>query len=302
MIDCETIIKTWIKYLKTERNYSENTYIAYNKDLRHFLTFVSFNTGEKVTKKSLANISIQEIRGWLTKRKIEGIEANSNSRALSVVRNFYRYIKKRYGIDNQAIFNVSLPKKTKILPRILSHDNIDKFLQDDSGNSTWVEKRNKAIIMLLYGCGIRISEALSIKVGEITGDMLNIIGKGNKERLVPILPYTKKAIREYIKLCPHLTKPDQYLFVGIRGKKMTRTHFAHQLKELRRKIGLPEIVTAHAFRHTFATHLLEQDVDIRAIQELLGHSSLSTTQNYTKVEKQHLLKKYLKSHPKNNFD
>ena len=296
--ECTSIINSWIEYLQIERNYSQNTCSAYYRDLQNFLIFCANNSGDEMTTSILSKITVQDIRSWLTKRKINKIGAKSNSRALSVIRNFYRYIRKRHGIDNQSIFNISMPKTKKILPRSLSHKNIKYLLENSSYEETWIEKRNMAIILLLYGCGIRISEALSITINKINADMLHIIGKGNKERVVVILPYTKKIIKEYVKLCPYLITPDQHLFVGKKGNKMSRTNFAHQLKKLRRRIGLPETVTAHAFRHSFATHLLEQDVDIRVIQELLGHCSLSTTQNYTKVNKQQLLKEHQKSHPK----
>lgn len=295
--ECQYILQQWQEYLKIERGYSDNTYIAYTNDLENFLTFCGNVLDKEITKTTLANITSQDLRSWITKRKINNIGANSNARALSAVRNFYRYTKQRHQINNQFVFSIVMPKKKNNLPRALSHDVIHEFLHSPTHESTWIEKRDQAIILLLYGCGVRISEALSITLKNIKNDLLYVIGKGNKERVVPILPHSKKTIKEYIELCPYLIRPDQYLFIGARGKKMSRTNFAHRLQTLRRKTGLPEIVTAHAFRHSFATHLLEQDVDIRIIQELLGHSSLSTTQNYTKINKKHLLKEYLKCYP-----
>lgn len=298
--NCIDIIKTWLKYLKHERCYVDNTCEAYKRDIENFLEFCSQHLAQQVTIITLSTISIHNIRSWLTKRKIKGIAMSSNARAISVVRSFYRYVKRRYSIDNQAIFNISMPKVAKNLPRVLSHQEIDKLIQNFSDSPLhWIHKRDQAVIFLLYGCGVRISEALSLKVSDIQDDMLRIIGKGNKERIIPLLPYSKKIIQEYIEICPHLINPDQYLFVGKRGGRMSRTYFAHQLQKLRRRIGLPEVMTAHSFRHSFATHLLAEDLDIRSIQELLGHSNLSTTQNYTKVEKHHLLKSYAKAHPRN---
>ena len=296
--ECNNIVQHWQQYLAIERAYSENTSLAYLRDLQYFLKFCVDHIGEQVNINTLSNIAIQDIRSWLTKRKMQGIKAQSNARALSVIRSFYRYLRKKHNIHNQAVFNLALPKKQEHLPKALSHFDIDNLLNNISNSSTWEQKRDQAIILLLYGCGLRISEALSLTVADMQGDMLRIMGKGNKERIVPLLPYTKKVVKEYIKSCPHLVDITQSLFVGKRGDKMGRTYFAHRLQLLRRTIGLPEIVTAHAFRHSFATHLLEQEVDIRIIQELLGHASLSTTQNYTKIEKNHLMKAYLKAHPR----
>ena len=295
---CSTVIKYWQQYLQVERAYSEHTYTAYLRDLQDFCKFYAGYTGTQVTIDKLSNIAIQDIRSWLAQRKMQGIKAQSNARALSVLRNFYRYLRKKHRINNQAAFNITMPKKQDSLPRALSHFDIDHLLSNISDSATWEQKRDQAIILLLYGCGLRISEALSLTVADMQSDMLHILGKGQKERVVPLLPYSSKVVQEYIELCPHLLGGEQPLFVGQRGKKMGRTYFAHKLQILRRKIGLPEIMTAHAFRHSFATHLLEQEVDIRIIQELLGHSSLSTTQNYTKIDTRHLITAYTKGHPR----
>ncbi len=295
------LIKQWVIYLQTERCYSRNTYEAYKSDLEDFFAFYTENNGKGLTITTLKSITIQEIRSWLTKRKRKGLSANSNARALSAVRSFYNYARRQHKILNHSVFNISAPKKQKNLPRTLSYENITKILKIFSNETTWIQKRDCAVILLLYGSGLRISEALSIKLNNISDDMINVIGKGSKERAVPILKCTQKVIQEYIKLCPYPINPEQNLFIGKRGNKISRTHFANRLKSLRRNFSLPEMLTAHTFRHSFATHLLAHDVDIRVIQELLGHSQLSTTQNYTKVEKKHLLKKYLKSHPRNKM-
>ncbi len=295
---CKTIIKQWLNYLTQELNYSSNTHNAYRTDLQNFLIFCANNLGQEITLQTLQHISTQEIRSWLNQRKINDITSRSNARALSVIRNFYQYLKTKESISNQAIFNISIPKQHHNLPRPLSQQNIETLLQNISHHIKWVEKRDRAIISLLYGCGLRISEALSLKVSEAKSDIINITGKGNKARMVPCLPYIKTAIQEYIKLCPYLLNVNQPLFVGIRGKQLTRNNFANHLKDLRRTMGLPESTTPHAFRHSFATHLLKANTDIRLIQELLGHTNLSTTQNYTKIEKTHLLAEYLKHHPK----
>ncbi len=295
---CSTIIKSWQQYLQFERSYSGNTCGAYLRDVQDFCKFYVNYAGNKLTIQKLSIITVQDIRGWLARRKIQGIKSKSNARALSVLRSFYRYLRKKHHIDNQSIFNVTMPKQQDSLPKSLSHFDIDALLEKISDSTHWEQKRDQAIILLLYGCGLRVSEALSLTVADVQNDMLHIVGKGKKERIVPLLPYTSKVIQEYTKCCPHILGVEEPLFVGKRGKKMGRTYFARKLQLLRRKIGLPEIMTAHAFRHSFATHLLEQDVDIRIIQELLGHSSLSTTQNYTKVDTRHIIKAYTKAHPR----
>ncbi len=313
------------------------------RDLKDLINFLSTHIGEEVNVGTLEKLSVPELRSWLTSRYARGVNARSNTRALSVIRNFFKYIKNNYDIDNEAVFSLSRPIQRRTLPKALSIPNIkaliDFFLHNhylhgihsplsfqrvtlesrkkeepvsatrmtgdniknlvkkmklsDLGEP-WVVKREIAIIVLLYGTGLRISEALNLRVSDINNESLIVTGKGDKQRQVFILPVVKKCIQEYVKACPYLGINDeaQYLFLGVRGKKVGRTYVANRLQKIRRILNLPEILSPHAFRHSFATHLLQEDIDIRSIQQLLGHSSLETTQVYTHLNYQDVFNMY----------
>ncbi len=261
------------------------------RDLKDLISFLNTHIGGEVNVGTLKNLSIPELRSWLTSRYARGVNARSNTRALSVIRNFFKYIKNNHNIDNEAVFSLSRPIQRRTLPKALSIPNIKTLLKEmklsDLGEP-WVVKREIAIIVLLYGTGLRISEALNLRVSDINNESLIVTGKGDKQRQVFILPVVKKCIQEYIKACPYLDEA-QHLFVGVRGKKLGRTYVANRLQKIRRMLNLPEILSPHAFRHSFATHLLQEDIDIRSIQQLLGHSSLETTQIYTHLNYQMFL-------------
>ncbi|WCR58440.1 tyrosine-type recombinase/integrase [Wolbachia endosymbiont of Ctenocephalides felis wCfeJ] len=311
-----SIIENWHEWLRCNRSYSPNTLESYMRDLKDFINFLGTHIGGEVNVDSLEKLSVPELRSWLSFRYARGVNARSNTRALSVIRNFFRYIKNNYEINNEAVFSLSRPIQRKTLPKALSISDIktlvDFFLHNyylqgthsslsfqhvvklsDLGKP-WVVKREIAIIVLLYGTGLRISEALSLRVSDVSGENLIITGKGNKQRQVFILPVVKKCIQEYIKACPYfgIANEEQYLFVGVRGKKLKRTYVANRLQKIRRILNLPEILSPHAFRHSFATHLLQENVDIRSIQQLLGHSSLETTQVYTHLNYQDVFNMY----------
>jgi integrase/recombinase XerC len=267
------------------------------RDLKDLISFLSAHIGGEVNVGTLKKLSIPELRSWLSLRYSRGISARSNTRALSVIRNFFRYIKNSYEIDNEAVFSLSSPIQRQTLPKALSIPNIKALIEkielSDLGEP-WVVKREVAIIVLLYGTGVRISEALNLKVGDVSNENLIITGKGDKQRQIFILPVVKNCIRMYVKACPYLgiNNKKEYLFLGMRGKKLGRTYVANRLQKIRRMLNLPEILSPHAFRHSFATHLLQKDVDIRSIQQLLGHSSLETTQIYTHLNDQDVFKMY----------
>ncbi|MDG7052433.1 MAG: tyrosine-type recombinase/integrase [Wolbachia endosymbiont of Alcedoecus sp.] len=292
-----SIIENWHEWLRCNRSYSPNTLESYTRDLQDLTSFLSAHIGGEVNVGSLEKLSISELRSWLSFRYARGVNARSNTRALSAVRNFFKYIKNNYEINNEAVFSLSKPIQRKTLPKALSIPDIKTLLKEmklsDLGEP-WVIKREVAIIVLLYGTGLRISEALSLRVSDVSGENLIIAGKGNKQRQVFILPVVKKCIQEYIKACPYLgiDNEAQYLFVGVRGKKLGRTYVANRLQKIRRMLNLPEILSPHAFRHSFATHLLQENVDIRSIQQLLGHSSLETTQIYTHLNYQDVFNMY----------
>ncbi len=267
------------------------------RDLRDFMNFLNKHIGEEVNVGTLKKLSVPELRSWLSSRYTRGVGARSNNRALSVIRNFFRYIKNNYEIENEAVFLLSRPIQRRTLPKALSIPDIktlvEKMELSDLGEP-WVVKREIAIVVLLYGAGLRISEALNLRVSDIGSENLIITGKGDKQRQVFILPVVKNCIQVYIKACPHLgvNNKTEHLFLGLRGKKLGRTYIANRLQKIRRMLNLPEILSPHAFRHSFATHLLQGDVDISSIQLLLGHSSLDTTQIYTHLNDQDVFNMY----------
>lgn len=284
--DLNSIIEKWYEWLKFRRSYSPNTLESYMRDLKDFMDFLSMHIGGEVNIVTLEKLSVPELRSWLSSRYARGIGARSNTRALSVLRNFFKYINNNFDIENKAVFSLSKPIQRKTLPKVLTTSDIKTLLEEmklsDLGEP-WVMKRDTAIIMLLYGAGLRISEALNLKVSDINNEELIITGKGSKQRQIFILAVVKKCMQEYVKACPYLgiNNKTEYLFLGIRGKKLGRTYVANRLQKIRRIFNLPETLSPHAFRHSFATHLLQENVDIRSIQQLLGHVSLETTEIYT---------------------
>ncbi|HCE59436.1 MAG TPA: integrase [Wolbachia sp.] len=284
--DLNSIIEKWHEWLKFRRSYSPNTLESYMRDLKDFMNFLSMHIGGEVNVGTLEKLSVPELRSWFSSRYAKGIGARSNTRALSVLRNFFKYINNNFDIENKAVFSLSKPIQRKTLPKALTTSDIKTLLAEmklsDLGEP-WVMKRDTAIIMLLYGAGLRISEALNLKASDINNEELIITGKGSKQRQIFILPVVKKCMQEYVKACPYLgiNNQTEYLFLGVRGKKLGRTYVANRLQKIRRIFNLPETLSPHAFRHSFATHLLQENVDIRSIQQLLGHASLETTEIYT---------------------
>ncbi|WP_333023294.1 tyrosine-type recombinase/integrase [Wolbachia endosymbiont of Pentidionis agamae] len=291
-MDINLVVKNWYKWLKFERLYSINTLESYMRDLNSLISFLILHINKEVTVEVLHNLTLPEIRSWLSFRHTKGMSARSNSRALSVVRNFFRYLSSNYGIENEAVFSISKPIRRKTLPKSLQISDIKTLIVDKikllSEDDTWIINRDIAIIMLLYGAGLRISEALDLKLCDVNHANLIIKGKGNKEREVFILPVVKNSIHEYVNSCPYfdVKKKEQYLFLGVRGKKLMRTYFANRLQKIREIFDLPKILSPHAFRHSFATHLLRRGVNTKSLQQLLGHSSLGTTQNYIHLDNQ----------------
>lgn len=291
----------WLDWLKNIKRCSGYTLTSYAHDVEHFTYFMAEHLGGEVGLRSLQKLAQRDFRAWLAQRVNEGLEPASNARALSALKTFFRFLERTRGVENPAIFNIRTPKQKKALPRALSQDESVSAMESirDLQDESWVGKRDLALLTLIYGCGLRIGEALSVKRGDIAeADTLRILGKGNKERDVPLLPVVKEAIDDYIKACPYPFSVRSPLFVGKRGKALDPAVFQAQLRKLRGLAGLPESATPHAFRHSFATHLLSSGADLRSIQELLGHASLSTTQRYTHVDKDRLLKAYRSAHPR----
>jgi integrase/recombinase XerC len=283
--------------VKAERQLSANTCLAYEKDLDQFLFFMAHHHGQDVNLKNLENFQAADFRSWLSHMNEKKMAKTSIARALSVVRTFYKYLDREGILHNPIIQNIRAPKIPKSIPRGLSQSQATDLLEafEEDEKEDWINQRNLALFTLLYGCGLRISEALALDANAINTDILKIKGKGNKERIVPVLPVVHSAIAKYLALCPFNAGP---LFYGEKGKRLNISVAEKQIRDIRRKLGLPETVTPHALRHTFATHLLEADGDLRTIQELLGHASLSTTQRYADINREKLKQIYTKAHPR----
>ena len=294
------LVAKWQKYLKLQRNYSNHTLLSYKNDLDNFFNFIRSYDSASLSVSGIGKVDIRLIRSWLAKRQQDKYGASSNSRSLSAVKNFYRYLEKTLGISCHAIFSVKNPKKAKTLPKSLTQDDskisIDHI--DVFANLEWIELRNKALLILIYASGLRISEVLSITKTHLQNlDFIKITGKGGRERLIPWIPIAREYITEYLSKLPYDIGELDPIFRGQYGKKLQPAVFNRELIKLRRFYGLPEHLTAHSFRHSFATHLLENGADLRSIQELLGHKNLSTTQCYTKINQKHLENAYNNAHP-----
>ncbi len=297
----ENIVKEWHTWLATNKRFSAHTLKAYEKDLRHFLSFIEKHQERNPDINMLEKFDIKDFRAWLAERKSKNYSMRSSARALAVIKNFFRWLDNEKNIKNTAVFSIRTPKIEKTLPKALpvlgASEAVEKI--KTLAKDAWIGKRDTLLLLLLYGSGLRISEALSLKRGNIENkDAIIICGKGNKERMVPILPLISKYLLEYLAACPFPLTVNDILFVGQRGKPLDAAVFQARLRTLRRQLGLPESATPHAFRHSFATHLLSEGVDLRSIQQLLGHASLSTTQIYTKIDAGRLKEAYSKAHPR----
>ncbi|MFK8040247.1 MAG: tyrosine recombinase XerC [Rickettsiaceae bacterium] len=294
-------LDNWKVYLKLQRNFSHHTIIAYFNDIQSFLAFIANYNGSIVTIDVLQNIDIRAMRSWLAYRKQDKYINASNARALSVVKNFYKWLEKQITVNSHAIFSVKTPRLSQSLPKSLSKTNVIEAIENISGNdkkSEWVRLRDRALLILIYASGLRISEALSIKKYQVKHEeCIKIVGKGSRERVIPWIALAKDTIKQYLALVPYSISDNELIFLGKRGKPLQPSIFNKLLITLRRYYGLPDHLSAHAFRHSFATHLLQNGADLRSIQELLGHKSLSTTQRYIKTNIAYLNDVYDKSHP-----
>lgn len=298
----QDIVIQWLTWLAVEKRYSDHTVKSYRTDFALFLDFTHNHVGEEVTLSQLLALEVRDFRSWLAMRHQAGKSITSTKRALSSLRNFYTYLKKFHQLENQAIFHIKTPKAPSHLPKALTEYDSKRAVSsiETLAADAWVGKRDAAILLLLYGSGLRISEALSLTKQHLAGspEMLTITGKGNKERRVPLLPIVLEAIEDYLQYCPHFLEEDEPIFRGIRGKPLQQRTFYGTLKQLQGALGLPETASAHAFRHSFATQLLGKGGDLRTIQELLGHASLTSTQRYTSIDAKRLLDAYNNAHPR----
>ncbi|MBT3534566.1 MAG: tyrosine recombinase XerC [Rhodospirillaceae bacterium] len=290
----------WMEWLRSERRYSEHTLSGYDRDLNVFLDFLVTHLGQVPDLDDLAGLKALDFRAYLARRRNDGLGPASLARALSAVRGFFRFAERQGLFKNPAIHGMRTPKQPHGVPKPLTVNEAATALADVTmvSEEPWVQARDLAVLALLYGCGLRIAEALDLNRGQAPfGDALMIKGKGGKERLVPVLPVVRHAAGAYLDLCPYDVPPQGALFLGVRGKRLDQRIIRSQMQKMRVALGLPSTATPHALRHSFATHLLAGGGDLRTIQELLGHASLSTTQRYTEVNEAHLLQVYKNAHP-----
>jgi integrase/recombinase XerC len=297
--DLKKAFAAWLTYLRDERRLSALTLKAYERDIRQLLEFLLKEQG-KLTLKTFSALDTRDMREYFSSRKSEGIEARSLARAIASLKSFARFLTKDELADMSALSSLRAPKLAKTLPRPLAIENAKRVLETDleEGQEPWIVARNCAVLSLLYGAGLRISEALSLKRSDITvkTDRLQLVGKGGKTRIVPLLPAVRVAIQTYLKLCPY--QLNKQIFVGARGGNLSPRIVQGAMAVMRGKLGLPKSATPHALRHSFATHLLNRGGDLRAIQELLGHASLSSTQIYTGVDMTKIMEGYVAAHPR----
>ena len=296
-------IAGWLHHLGAERRLSPKTLEAYRRDVLQFLTFLAKHLGGAPSLKELAALEPADIRAFMAARRAANIGSRSLMRTLAGVRAFTRFLEKNGKGKVGAVSAVRAPKIAKTLPRPLAVAAAKSVADPDAaagdGRAPWIHARDAAVLALLYGCGLRISEALGLHRADFGArDALTVTGKGRKERMVPLIPQVQKLISAYIALCPFDLPEAGPLFVGAKGGPLSPRLVQLAMARLRGALGLPETATPHALRHSFATHLLARGGDLRSIQELLGHASLSTTQIYTAVDADRLIEAYRSAHPR----
>jgi integrase/recombinase XerC len=294
----------WLAHLASERRMSGKTTEAYERDVRQFLGFLAEHLGGAPSLKELAKLTPQDVRAFMAARRSEGTGSRSLMRSLAGVRSFARFLEKNGKGKVAALSAVRAPKIPKTLPKPIAIGAAQRIgdadLRAGEDREPWVLARDAAVLALCYGSGLRISEALGLTRGDFAGkvDAVTVMGKGRKQRMVPVLPQVAKLVAEYVKTCPYDLPADGPLFLGARGGPLSPRIVQLAMERLRGALGLPDSATPHALRHSFATHLLARGGDLRAIQELLGHASLSTTQIYTAVDTDRLLAAYRSAHPR----
>jgi integrase/recombinase XerC len=296
----------WLAYLSAERRMSPKTVEAYERDVRQFLVFLCGHLGSRVTLSALSRLKPLDVRAFMASRRADGVSSRSLMRALAGARSFARFLERNGKGRVGALSAVRTPKLAKTLPKPLAIPAAKRITDTDlragEEREPWILARDAAVLASLYGSGLRISEALALKRNDIPapgeGDVITVTGKGNKARMAPVLAQVARLAAEYVALCPYELPAEGPLFVGARGGPLSPRVVQLAMARLRGALGLPETATPHALRHSFATHLLARGGDLRAIQELLGHASLSTTQIYTAVDTERLLEVYRSTHPR----
>ncbi len=301
-MNADAAAEEYLRYVAQERRASPLTVSEYGRDLRFFLEFLTLHLGATPTLADIAALRETDLRAWLAAEAGAGRGNRTRARHLSAVRSFFKFLRRRHGVENNAAKLLGSPKISPPLPRALTASDATAVAHDigEASDTAHIQARDTALFTLLYGCGLRIAEALSLNVADAprSGKPLRIIGKGGKERLVPVLPAVAEAVADWLRLHPAGADATAPLFVGVRGDRLNPGVAQRTLRNYRRLAGLPEHATPHALRHSFATHLLAGGADLRAIQDLLGHASLSTTQRYTSVDEKRLLDVWRSAHPK----
>jgi integrase/recombinase XerC len=304
--DVSAEIGRWLGYLGAERRMSPKTLEAYERDVGQFLAFLAEHLGGTPSLKTLAKLTPADVRAFMASRRAEGAGNRTLMRGLAGTRSFARFLERNGKGKVGALAAIRTPKLPRSLPKPLAVKDAKRIteteLREGETRAPWIVARDAAVLGLLYGSGLRIAEALSLKREQApqpdTGDAITVTGKGNKARMVPVLPQVARLIADYVALCPIELPPDGPLFIGARGGPLLPRIVQLAMTRLRGAMGLPDSATPHALRHSFATHLLARGGDLRSIQELLGHASLSTTQIYTAVDSERLLEVYATAHPR----
>jgi integrase/recombinase XerC len=304
--DTRQTLRDWFQHINVERDLSSHTLEAYGRDIRQFFEFLNHYLGMPPQLHHLADLKANDFRAFLVERRDSAASSRSLARSLSAIRMYFKFLEQAEACTNSSLQSVALPKIPHSIPKPLTEDKALELVaehgyRNSRSASDWISFRDAAVLTLLYGSGLRISEALQLNRQDapINGrDSLIITGKGRKDRMVPILPITSEAISLYLDRCPYTLSSEDPLFVGARGRRLSARIIQLLVERMRRQLGLPETATPHALRHSFATHLLGNGADLRQIQELLGHASLSTTQIYTEVDRKRLLNVYESAHPR----
>ena len=298
--DIETELKRWTRDLGSVRRLAANTLEAYGRDVGQFLNFLAGHTGGAVSIATLREMRAADLRAFMAKRREGEIEPRSLARSLSAIKSFFRFLEREGIVSTEALNTVRTPKAKKSLPKALTVLEAKATIATTAEleDRPWVAARDMAVLSLCYGAGLRISEALAVSRADLDSAALRVTGKGGKTRLVPLIDAVRQSVEAYLKLCPFPLTPTQPLFRGVKGGVLSPRLIQMRVVQLRSALGLPQSATPHALRHSFATHLLGRGGDLRAIQELLGHASLSTTQIYTGVDTDRLLESYRAAHPR----
>lgn len=298
--DIEKLIAKWQRDLGAVRRLAANTLDAYQRDLAQFLSFLAVHTGGPVSLATLAEMRAADIRAFMAARRQHELSSRSLARSLSAIKSFFRFLEREGAVSTEAFNVIRSPKQPKSVPKALTVGEAKATLTatGELEDRPWVAARDIAVLALCYGAGLRISEALGLTRADLEGEVLRVTGKGNKTRLVPLIAPVREAIEQYLSLSPFKLGPSQPLFRGVKGGVLSPRLIQLRVAQLRGALGLPPSATPHALRHSFATHLLGRGGDLRSIQELLGHASLSTTQVYTAVDTERLLESYRAAHPR----